>query len=384
MTKYELSLSENYVSSWGLVEAVREIFQNALDQEIQYSDNKMFYEFGANHLSIGNKASRLNIESLLLGESSKKDDESTIGKFGEGYKLALLVLTRLGKKVKIYNYQAREVWEAKLRPSKKYNGVRTLIIEVQDKYIWQRVPNNDLTYVIDGITFEEKQDIIRSNLRLQERGEELKTRYGQILCDPEQKGRIYVNGLFVSTVDEMRYGYNFKPEHIELDRDRRMIAHFDLTWRTSEMWKQSGDRRLVELTMTKADDVKYFSASYSYSNSSSDLSALADMAYDQFMEKNGPKAHPVVNQKDMEQLLQRHGNLNNVRPVVVHDTHYALLNTSTKFRKVQEELPPITEIAPPMELMYSFYDAVRDKLDGPDLLNLWNLVLMSTKWKVGG
>lgn len=40
MRRFELGMSLDYVSNWTLVDAVREIFQNSLDEEIQNPDNK--------------------------------------------------------------------------------------------------------------------------------------------------------------------------------------------------------------------------------------------------------------------------------------------------------------------------------------------------------
>ena len=39
MKKYELSLSRNYVSSWGIEEAIRELLQNAKDSNGEEYDN---------------------------------------------------------------------------------------------------------------------------------------------------------------------------------------------------------------------------------------------------------------------------------------------------------------------------------------------------------
>ena len=112
MAKYELSLSPEYVSHWGIVEAVREIFQNAIDQAAVQEDNPMFFSYEKNEvksagwgmtyeqdgvLRIGNRDSILDAKSLLLGATTKRDDQKTIGQFGEGYKIATLVLLRSGK-----------------------------------------------------------------------------------------------------------------------------------------------------------------------------------------------------------------------------------------------------------------------------------------------
>ena len=40
MRKYELSISADYVPEWGTTEAIREYFQNSIDEETRDSSNK--------------------------------------------------------------------------------------------------------------------------------------------------------------------------------------------------------------------------------------------------------------------------------------------------------------------------------------------------------
>lgn len=63
MRKYELSISADYVPGWGVTEAVREFFQNSIDEETRDSSNKMLFEYdeAEEKLIIG-----INIASWIL------------------------------------------------------------------------------------------------------------------------------------------------------------------------------------------------------------------------------------------------------------------------------------------------------------------------------
>ncbi len=45
MRKYELSISADYVPEWGTTEAIREFFQNSIDEETRDPGNKMFFDY---------------------------------------------------------------------------------------------------------------------------------------------------------------------------------------------------------------------------------------------------------------------------------------------------------------------------------------------------
>ena len=249
MSKYELSISADYVSNWGVVEGAREFFQNALDEQTEDPSNTMFHEYDASEqiLRIGNKSSTLDIQTLLFGNSSKSNNPSMIGKFGEGYKIATIVFLRNGKEVTFYNYCSKEIWHTKLVKSRRYKGALVPTFYVDKVSFWEKVPENSLIIEIKGITSEEYELIKESNLWLQgiyDSGSEADyytTGYGKILLDDKYKGKLFVSGLYVCSNSKLEYGYDVTPNQIRLDRDRGLVSDIDLAFLTSKMWTSYRD-----------------------------------------------------------------------------------------------------------------------------------------------
>ena len=146
MKNYELPISPNYVSNWGIKEAIREILQNAIDSDNCGHPKQILYSADGAVLTVINKGARLPLSSLVLGCSSKDDIDGMIGKFGEGYKLALVVLLRKGLKVDILN--GEEEWTPSFKLSDNF-GTQVLNIEVNQ--LPENVECDDVVFAISGI-----------------------------------------------------------------------------------------------------------------------------------------------------------------------------------------------------------------------------------------
>ena len=315
--------------NWGLTEAVRELFQNALDQQTTNPTNVMDYNWSIEDSCfwISSKESLLEKSSLLLGCSSKADDASTIGKFGEGYKLALLVLTRLGYKVKVYNYAAKEVWVPKIIKSRRY-GSDLLVIDVT-KHIFTSVPDSNLTFMILGIQSEDIYTIRKRSLFMHSTYDKYDTTKGEILLEDCHAGMLFVNGLYINTVklDIATKGYNFKPDVISLDRDRSLVSSFDLQWITSQMWKEITDADCKEMILSDAPDVEYLK-NFLYNSDTQ----LAEDTFDSFQCANGPTSVPVSKQWEADDIKKNYPSL---KPIIVSENIASVIGRADGFNYIK-------------------------------------------------
>src|SRR5699024_2137964 len=367
MAKFELSLAKDYVPSWNYLDGVRELFQNALDQQVEVEDNDMFYEYDEKEevLRIGNKKSVLERSTLLLGATSKKDNEEAIGQFGEGYKVATLVLTREGHDVVFYNYGRKEVWRPRFVKSTRY-GADVLTFFVDKKKVWNKVPNNDLTIEISNITKEQYEEIVKSNLHLQDEGEKVKTVRGDILLDKEQEGKVYVNGLYVRDFEEYQKGYDFKPEYLELDRDRKLVSDFDLKWLASSMWNEveddSLDDEIVEMIENNASDVQFYHSTVAYRDEGKHKDR-ANKAYDKFIKEYGEKAVPVSIGDDLGSIHEEY------EPIMVEESYKSMIKESDYYVEI-----PVEKVKSVKERLEEWMGSVIHKLEREEVEEFYTIL----------
>lgn len=288
---YELPLTRDYVRNWTAVEAIREILQNALD----YGRGHLTYNLHTTDtgepcgINIDSPGAQLEPRTLLLGCTSKADDSNAIGSFGEGYKIALLVLAREGVDVLVINRGVR--WVPRFAASESFGEEVLIIDEFESQYV-----SSGVTFVIKNLDEGVIAKVIANTLQLQsDIGLVHKVTHGEILLG--QPGKLYVNGLFVSDTG-MEYGYNVKPEFLKLERDRQTVSSFDLKWLTKDMWFAAHVPEVVAEMMEKGvEDLEY--ANYNCPE------LVKEACFKAFNEKH-PGAVAVKSQAELDKLIETH------------------------------------------------------------------------------
>lgn len=328
MSRYDLGMSLDYCSQWGIVEAVREFFQNCYDASIVNKDNKMFWSYDeeSHVLRVGNRDGKLETASLLLGMSSKRDDSKTIGQHGEGYKVATVVLMRLGKSVKVYNRHKKEEWTAKKVSSRRYK-TDIVVFDVEKRPLIGSVPDYDLIFEIGGVTEEEYASIVESNLHLQELTEGvdyIKVGDSRILIGEKFAGRLFVGGLFVCKSKVAVMGYDFEPCLVKLDRDRRLVDSIDLQFICGKLICKTNDASFI-YKMREVWDGAYLRY-YLRSSSNSVAEEIYDREYSSFCKTHGVDAVPVTTMAEFNRLTK-----NGYNAVMVSDNAYNFITNASGY-----------------------------------------------------
>lgn len=344
---YELPIAKSYVRHWGMVEAVREIIQNALD-----SDSAFEYSFTHDALFVHSRNSSLSAKTLLLGSTSKADSSDTIGSFGEGFKIALLVLTREGFPVTVHN--ASMVWRPAFRKSRTFDAEVLCIDETKAP-----IENVGLSFEIGGLTPSDMDTIRDSCLQMQKSiGEVIPTKYGRIL--PERKGKLYVGGLYICDTD-MEYGYDLKPEFIKLERDRQTVASWDMKLITQGAWYDTERYDQIALMIEQEKpDMQY---------AQFDAPAIVRDACYRHFQREHPGKVMASNQKELDELVEQG------MKVYVGGHVYSTVVKSSELHK-QQIYSTVTVLSPKQAIE----KWLNEHGSGLSIVAISHLRLLSEKW----
>jgi len=348
---YELPLTKAYVRHWGFKEAIREILQNALDSESPFE-----YTLSDKVLRIQSRFTTLSPATLLLGATSKAGNQYAIGSFGEGYKIALLVLLREGYKVIIHNGAVD--WVPEFRYSKLFDSEILCIKETAAP-----VKHEGIAFEVSGLG-QGDSDAIRSTcLRMQsDIGETIKVDKGRIL--KERPGKLYVGGLFVCDTD-LVYGYDVKPEYLRLERDRQTVSNFDLLWLAKEMWFESERfNDVAELIEEGVKDLEY--GHYGTPE------LVKEACYEAFIEQYPGKVI-AKSKEDLDNLVKR-GMTNTI---YLGATFGSVVSAAASY--AEKVLVPAK---PPVEIMTEWFKANRRNMRTGAIVSFKAILKQADSWKL--
>jgi len=303
MAVIETSLHRKYQEdTWGLQEALREVISNGIDGEARNrfegrGEFALEYKPRSKVLVVKNRGITVPAKALLLGTSESRGRDDTIGTFGEGLPMALLVMARLGMDVTIFN--GDEKWTPIIHQSEQY-GEPVLAVKTR-----QLLKNRGGFEVhVGGISKDEYTEIRRRFLSLDPDYDAASavapTSWDntRILIQPQYKGRLYNKGVFVRSRPDLWFGYDLA---MDLNRDRQLMDEHELKAKVSDMLsdavKNSPDqfRPLVEQALYEEQDSMEANDAYSYLTYNDDF---VQYMGDQFVLRYGEDAVPVYNMEE--------------------------------------------------------------------------------------
>jgi len=324
--KQILPIKETYVSHWSLWEAVREIVQNAKDEE-DARGNRMSVEHTGQYLVVSNEGADMDRKVLLLGYTSK-DGANLRGHFGEGLNLALLAAARGGYDISVSTQTER--WVPSIETSKHYAGERVLVI-TSSKHA---TPRNGVTVKIK-MPAETWADMKLGFLFLHKDVTKVDTYKGSVLTGEAFRGKCFVKGIFTCNHPNTHYGYDFND--VSIDRDRRMINNWDLEWNMASMLRDCLGKDPAAFAGNVLDMLETGSSEAKNLKHNIEGSAL-DALVAEFQTRNGEDALPVRSMAESREI-EHFGRKTVVVPVAVAEILEQKLGS---FRSVQEKLKKST------------------------------------------
>lgn len=245
LKKYDLNLSDKYVKNWGIWEVGREIISNAID-----ADSKGYEVEVVNPdcIRVFTKTCPEFGHIKVIGSGTKTDAGETIGQFGEGFKLAALVCTRLGGKFNLVCSKFKASFSLETCELSNENVLQMSVEEGTSGY-----KGCDVYIQLAGIA-----DAIKGKFLTD-------AKIGPIKKDEYSPIKIYLKGVFVQQhKDESIFDWNLK--NIGINRDRNVLSIYDCS-------------NAVVYWLNDNADLKFVTKLLKAPSSSFEVQALASNSY---------------------------------------------------------------------------------------------------------
>lgn len=317
MSKIPLIIDSGYCDGWGAWEGVRELVSNAKDAEELNPRHAMEIRHSKKTSTLVIRTRSVIVDPatlLVLGKSSKRGREVR-GRFGEGFVIGCLALTRAGHPISFRN--ADLSWRCLFENADSDHPLAGN--ELLTFYSRTVTPTQDFELSIENVTEEVWEAMRQLFLFMTPPPKEdvVLVDQGSLILTPERKGMVFARGVFVKRFQNLNCAYDLR--EIALDRDRQMIDEWRLGDALSDLWasvlsKQPEQlaRRAYDMVKDNADEARHFR----YRTDDRLVNAMKV----QFVAEHGEDTVPVTTM-DEAKAIEDLG----ARPVVVNSTMKELL-----------------------------------------------------------
>lgn len=292
MKRIDYAFGRDYLSDWTIEDALREVFQNYID----YGDYDIKTKQVNNdtvYVTISNHYNPRNLEFLRLGNTSK-DDGKSIGHHGEGLKAAFLIFAREDLFFDVVTSRNRLIGAFDTNPDIgevfhiSYTDVQSNVSGFVTSF---HCPGEIYHNFIKNIITE--KDILFKD-----------PNYGELLAPHKGSGNIYSGNLFVCHVDDLDYSYNIYPEHLTLDRDRKVPREFDVDYATSKILQSYRHSKQNDVIET----VNYNSREYRFTDSITDkeVETIKAVKVENSTQFYDTKSKDIITNERVKNILTKH------------------------------------------------------------------------------
>lgn len=234
--KYPISL--NYRENWSEWESIREIIQNVLD--LKSEEMEIYKENG--NLIIRDYGKGMKIKHFLLGVSEKEDEDSR-GQFGEGLKIALIVLKRLGYDVEIRSKNIRAITKIEEIESEK-------CLKIEYEKLDEEI--NGTKVKIKGYTGKTYKD--RFVNQFSDDKNIIFEKYNEQIIK-EEDSKLYIKDIFIQDLENSYYSYNLT--NVELTESRDIADMYSIKDEIAKLIGKTNDKEMIKKYLEIFESGKY-------------------------------------------------------------------------------------------------------------------------------
>lgn len=230
--KITYPIAKDYVQSWSILDAGREVLANAIDSS---PDAQILWKNG--RCVIIDNGKGILKKHFVIGNSEK--DNEAIGLFGEGFKMASLVLAREKRNMVINTVGCS--YKPAIEASEEF-GTEIFCFYYENN---NRKTGTEISFIATEsevekikdmfITFRPETKIISSSSKV------------DVIDD--RNGYIYVNGLHAASINSL-FSYNVKEKALVDSRDRNHVDEVKLNQLLESFYNTTSDTEIIKKIMT--------------------------------------------------------------------------------------------------------------------------------------